>query len=121
MRAMRRSALRISFIALACTLGCGGSLADVSPEDRARDDEAMLARGQHEDVVRLAGDTEAPPLAEGECDGACPTLTRIRSLTERICRAADGDPHDEATRFLCEDARERRGRTERRVEACGCE
>lgn len=109
-------------IALAClgSIACAGSMAEISRDERDREDQALLARGYHDDVVRLVGDAEAAPVAEGQCADTCPRAPRVHELTERICRIAEGDDHDEATQFLCEDARARESGLTQRLSACSC-
>lgn len=99
--------------------GCG-TTAEITRDERDRDDAAFEARADHDEVVRIAGDLEGAP-AEGEaCSDACRRHEQVSALTGRICGVADRDPNDDATRFLCEDARERRASTERRAQACTC-
>lgn len=105
--------------ALALVPACGTS-AELSRDDHARDDRALASRSDHDEVVRLSGDLDAPP-AEGEaCPEACLRHERVSDLTDRICEAARNDDHDDATQFLCEDARERAASTERRAAGCPC-
>lgn len=96
-------------------------MAEISRDERDREDEALLARGYHDDVVRLVGDAEAAPVGEDECPTQCPRLERVGSLATRICDIAAHDDHDEATQFLCEDARSRENGMRARLTSCGCE
>lgn len=99
--------------------GCG-TTAEISRDERDMDDAAFDSRADHDELVRAAGDLEGAP-AEGEaCSDACRRHARVSSLTDRICGVSARDDHDEATDFLCEDARERRASTERRAAACPC-
>lgn len=99
--------------------GCG-STAEITRDERDRDDAALEARADHDEVVRVAGDLDGVPAEGAACDEACRRHDRVSSLTTRICGVSERDEHDEATRFLCEDARERRASTERRAAGCGC-
>lgn len=113
-----------SLLALSLALGasaCGGSMAEISREDRAREDSALLARGHHDDVVRLVGDAEGGAMDPAECPAMCMRRSRVGDLTHRICSIAEEDDHDEATRFLCEDARSRQQSMEARLGACACD
>lgn len=105
---------------LALALGACGTSAELSRDDRDRDDRALSVRGDHDEVVRLSGNIDGPPALGPECSDACLRHDRVRSLTDRICEVARDDDHDEATQFLCEDAREREASTGRRVADCGC-
>lgn len=99
--------------------GCG-TTAEITRDERDRDDAAFEARADHDEVVRTAGDLDGAP-AEGEaCAEACRRHQRVSTLTTRICGVSERDENDDATRFLCEDARERRASTERRAAACTC-
>lgn len=114
--------MRATFV-LATTLAlvpaCGTS-AELSRDDHLRDDRALAVRADHDDVVRMSGDVDGPP-AEGEaCPDACLRDERVRTLADRICEVARNDDHDEATQFLCEDARERAESTHRRAASCTC-
>lgn len=99
--------------------GCGTS-AELSRDDRDRDDRALSVRADHDELVRLSGNLDGRPAAGPECSDACLRHDRVRSLTDRICEVARNDDHDEATQFLCEDAREREASTGRRVADCSC-
>lgn len=101
-------------------IGCAGSMAEISRDERDREDEALLARGYHDDVVRLVGDAEAGPVAAEACPDVCPRLERVEQLAERICGIARRDDHDEATEFLCEDSRARKDGLAQRLGACSC-
>lgn len=108
-------AVGASFLAPGC-----GTTAEISRDERELDDAAFESRADHDELVRAAGDLEGAP-AEGEaCSDACRRHARVSTLTERICGVSARDDHDEATDFLCEDARERRASTERRAAACPC-
>ena len=96
-------------------------MAEISRDERDREDEALLARGYHDDVVRLVGDPEAGPVAADACGDTCPRLERVHQLSERICGIASRDDHDEATQFLCEDAHARESGLTQRLSACQCE
>ncbi len=115
---MQRLFLLAALLALAA--GCGGP--EISHDDLTRDDSALMARRYHEDVVRLAGDVDSSPDpgTPGACEAPCEHHPRIVDLTGRICQTADRDSIDEATRFLCEDARERERSSRRRSDACHC-
>jgi len=95
-------------------------MAEISGEDREREDSALLARGHHDDVVRLVGDAEAGLVPSDQCQDVCPRLLRVHGLAERICDIAAGDDHDEATQFLCEDARARESGVRRRLAEGSC-
>jgi hypothetical protein len=95
-------------------------MAEISREDRDREDSALLARGYHDDVVRLSGNTEGGPIAAEGCHDHCPRLLRVRDLAARLCEIASTDDHDEATQFLCEDAGSRRDGYEQRLAECSC-
>ncbi len=95
-------------------------MAEISPDERNREDEALLARGYHDDVVRLVGDAEAGPVAPEACGDDCARLERVHGLAERICGIADRDDHDESTRYLCEDAHARENGLTQRLSACDC-
>lgn len=95
-------------------------MAEISSDERDREDEALLARGYHDDVVRLVGDAEAAPIAADGCADQCSRRERVRSLADRLCVIAERDDHDEATQFLCEDARSRESNLAQRLAACGC-
>lgn len=99
---------------------CAGSMAEISREDREREDSALLARGHHDDVVRLVGDADGPPVGPEGCHDGCPRLLRARDLSARICEIASNDDHDEATQFLCEDAGARTRGYEQRLAECSC-
>lgn len=116
MRALR-SALCLS--ALVLPSACGTS-AELTRDDHARDDRALSSRADHDEVVRLAGDVDGPAAEGGDCPEACARDGRVRELTDRICETAGRDDHDDATQFLCEDARERAASTQRRAAACTC-
>ena len=98
--------------------GCGG--AEISHDDLTRDDAALRAHQYHEDLVHLAGDVDAhpDPAVPGACDGTCEAAPRITELASQICQVSQNDPNDEATRFLCDDARERESRSRRRAQSC---
>jgi len=96
-------------------------MAEISQEDRAHEDSALLARGHHDDVVRLVGDAEGGAMDPAECPAMCMRRNRVGDLTNRICTIAGADDHDEATRFLCEDARARQQSMEARLSTCACE
>ena len=116
---MRRLLAPASLLAAVClAAGCGG--AEISHDDLSRDDSALMARRYHEDVVRLAGDVDSSPDpgTPGSCDAPCRFHPQIVDLTGRICAVSERDPIDEATRFLCEDARERERSSARRHDAC---
>ena len=114
---LRLTAIATFFFAL----GCGG--AEISHDDLTRDDSALMARRYHEDVVRLAGDVDSSPdpAIAGACDAPCEYHPRIVDLTNRICQVWERDSIDEATHFLCEDAREREQSSRRRSDACHCD
>lgn len=95
-------------------------MAEISRDERDREDQALLARGYHDDVVRLVGDAEAAPVDAAACPTLCPRRERVHTLAERICTIAEGDDHDEATQFLCEDARSRENGMSQRLSACEC-
>lgn len=119
-----RHLIASSLFALSLALGasaCGGSMAEISREDRAREDSALLARGHHDDVVRLVGDSEGGAMNASECPTMCMRRSRVADLADRICNIAEQDDHDEATQFLCEDARARQQGMEARLGACACE
>ena len=86
---MRKSHLiASSLFALSLALGasaCGGSMAEISREDRAREDSALLARGHHDDVVRLVGDSEGGAMDPAECPTMCMRRSRVSDLANRIC------------------------------------
>lgn len=105
---------------LVVVAGCGG--AEISHDDLTRDDAALRARQYHEDLVNLAGDVDAhpDPGVPGACDGTCEASPRIHDLAQRICGVSEADPNDEATRFLCDDSREREASSARRAQACRC-
>lgn len=100
--------------------GCGG--AEISHDDLTRDDAALRAHQYHEDLVQLAGDVDAhpDPSIAGSCDGTCEAAPRITDLANQICEISRNDPNDEATRFLCDDARERESSSTRRAQTCQC-
>jgi hypothetical protein len=100
--------------------GCGG--AEISHDDLTRDDAALRAHQYHEDLVQLAGDVDShpDPSVPGSCDGTCEASPRVTDLAHRICDISERDPNDEATRFLCDDSREREASTSRRYAACQC-
>ncbi|MBX7196340.1 MAG: hypothetical protein K1X94_30080 [Sandaracinaceae bacterium] len=108
-------------IACLCSVACAGSMAEISGDEREREDEALLARGYHDDVVRLVGDAEAAPVSPDACGDGCATLSRVHGLSDRICRIAERDDHDEATQFLCEDAHSRENSLTQRLASCTCE
>jgi hypothetical protein len=112
--------MRHAFLAALLVLPACGTTAEISRDERDRDDAAMDVRADHDDVVRIAGDTDDLPAEGDACPEACRRHERVSSLTERICGVSERDEHGEATRFLCEDARERRSSTERRSAACSC-
>ncbi len=119
---MQRLLAIVTFLAGASVApGCGGP--EISHDDLMRDDSALMARRYHEDVVRLAGDIDASPdpATPGACDTPCQAHPRIVDLADRICLVSERDSIDEATRFLCEDARERERSSQRRFEACQCD
>lgn len=107
-------------LSLLATAACAGSMAEISRDERDREDSALMARGHHDDVVRLVGDPEAGPVATEQCHDVCPRLLRVHDLADRICRIAEGDDHDEATQFLCEDARARENGLSQRLAECSC-
>jgi hypothetical protein len=100
--------------------GCGG--AEISHDDLTRDDAALRAHQYHEDLVSLAGDVDAhpDPTVAGSCDGVCEASARVSSLADQICDVSQRDPNDEATRFLCDDSRERQAATTRQAQTCQC-
>jgi hypothetical protein len=100
--------------------GCGG--AEISHDDLTRDDAALRAHQYHEDLVRLAGDVDAhpDPSIAGSCEGTCEAAPRINELANQICEVSRHDENDEATRFLCDDSRERESSASRRATACRC-
>jgi hypothetical protein len=110
----------LAFLACVTVAGCGG--AEISHDDLTRDDAALRAHQYHEDLVRLAGDVDAhpDPSIAGSCDGTCEASPRITDLANRICEISQHDGNDEATRFLCDDAREREASATRRASACQC-
>jgi hypothetical protein len=110
----------LPFLLFALAAGCGGP--EISHDDLTRDDSGLMARRYHEDVVRLAGDVDATPdpSVPGACDASCERHPRIVDLTHRICDIWERDSIDEATHFLCEDARERERSSQRRFEGCHC-
>jgi hypothetical protein len=116
--AMRTSSLLL--VALMTSLGACGTSAELSRDDRDRDDRALSVRADHDEVVRLAGNLDGRPAEGPECGDACLRNDRVRSLTDQICEVARNDDHDEATQYLCEDARERQASTGRRVADCAC-
>ena len=119
---MLARALRLSLsLALLGSAACGGSMAEISREERDREDSALLARGYHDDLVRLVGDPEGGPIAPDQCSAACGRSGRVQQLASRICDVAASDDHDEATQFLCEDARTREQGLAQRLAACTCE
>jgi hypothetical protein len=101
--------------------GCGG--AEISHDDLTRDDAALRAHQYHEDLVHLAGDVDAhpDPSIAGSCDGVCEAAPRITDLANQICDISEHDQNDEATRFLCDDARERESSSTRRAGTCQCQ
>jgi hypothetical protein len=101
-------------------MACAGSMAEISHDEREREDQALSARGYHDDVVRLVGDAEAAAVPDTACADWCGRVPRVHDLAERICRIAGGDDHDEATQFLCEDARSREAGLAQRLTGCGC-
>jgi hypothetical protein len=114
--------MRIGPALLLCLLaGCGG--AEISHDDLTRDDAALRAHQYHEDLVQLAGDVDAhpDPSVPGSCDGTCEASPRIVLLATQICDIAQHDPNDEATRFLCDDSREREASSTRRAQTCQCD
>lgn len=110
----------IAAVLLTLIAGCGG--AEISHDDLTRDDAALRAHQYHEDLVQLAGDVDAhpDPSVRGACDGTCEASPRITDLANRICDVSQHDPNDEATRFLCDDARERESSSTRRASTCQC-
>lgn len=100
--------------------GCGGAV--ISHEDLTRDDAALRAHQYHEDLVQLAGDVDAhpDPAVQGSCDGVCEASPRITDLANQICEISQNDQNDEATRFLCDDSRERESSSTRRAATCRC-
>ena len=121
-RAYDGSAMHRSVLALSIAMGlaaCGSGL----EMSHARDDEALAARQWHEDVVRLAGDVDGSAARiEGEaCTDACVRRASAADRTDRICEVSRQDDHDEATLYLCEDARERVARLDLRIDACSCD
>ena len=100
--------------------GCGGP--EISHDDLTRDDSGLMARRYHEDVVRLAGDVDSSPdpSVAGVCEAPCANHPRIVQLTDQICSIWERDQIDEATHFLCEDARERQQSSQRRYDTCHC-
>src|SRR5687768_12717621 len=117
---MRPLVLLALVLAVGLGFGCG-TTAEITRDERDRDDAALTAREDHDEVVRISGDVDGAP-AEGEeaCADACRRHQRVSTLTDRICGVSERDEHDDATRFLCEDARERRTSTERRAASCAC-
>jgi hypothetical protein len=115
----RALGLALSFGALTFVPACGTS-AELSRDDHTRDDRALSSRAEHDEVVRLSGDTDGAPAEGAACAEACARHDRVHELTERICDTARNDDHDDATQFLCEDAREREASTERRAAGCSC-
>jgi len=95
-------------------------MAEISREDRDREDSALLARGHHDDVVRLVGDPEAGPVPADQCGDVWPRPRRVREPPDRIARTPEGGDHDEATQFLCEDARARETGLGQRLHECPC-
>jgi len=110
----------LAVLTLSAIAGCGG--AEISHDDLTRDDAALRAHQYHEDLVRLAGDVDAhpDPSVPGACDGTCEASPRISELADRICEIWQRDSNDEATRFLCDDSRERQASSARRAQACQC-
>ena len=117
---MLRLLATTTLLGLALAAGCGGP--EISHDDLTRDDSTLMARRYHEDVVRLAGDIDSSPDpgTPGACDAPCEYHPLITELTNQICQASERDAIDEATRFLCEDARERERSSRRRSDACQC-
>ena len=111
--------LRLALIASLLVPACGTS-AELSRDDRERDDRALSVRSDHDEVVRLTGNVDGAPAEGDACPEACLRHERIDDLTNRICEVARNDDHDEATQFLCEDARERLDSVTRRTTACAC-
>ncbi len=111
-----RSAL---LLALLVVPACGTS-AELSRDDRERDDRALSVRADHDELVRLSGNVDGTAAEGPACADACLRDERVTDLADRICEVARNDDHDEATQFLCEDARERQRSTERRAASCEC-
>lgn len=113
----------LSFVcALLGLTACAGSMAEISRDEREREDSALLARGHHDDVVRIAGDIEGRPAeSPAECEDTCSRKARVHELAERICAIAATDDHDEATQYLCEDAHTREAGLTRRAASCSCD
>ena len=110
----------VRLAALLLVLPACGTNAEISRDERDRDDAAFDVRADHDEVVRVSGDTDDVPAEGDACPDACRRHHRVTQLTDRICGVSDRDEHDDATRFLCEDARERQASTERRAAACTC-
>lgn len=119
--------MRVRDVLFACSMAvlaaCGGAQAEISHDDRAREDDSLVARGFHDDVVRMTGDSEGLPreLSATECESFCRTYPGVDDRTRRLCAIAERDPNDEATQFLCEDARTRSSAMRERGSACACE
>src|SRR5690242_4327579 len=113
--------MRLTLVSLLLFVsGCGG--AEISHDDLTRDDAALRAHQYHEDLVHLAGDVDAhpDPSVAGSCDGVCEAAPRITQLANQICEISRHDENDEATRFLCDDSRERESSSTRRAQTCQC-
>lgn len=111
-----RAALALSlFVLTAC-----GTSAELSRDDRDRDDRALSVRADHDELVRLSGNVDGAPAEGAACEAACLRHERVTDLSDRICEVARNDDHDEATQYLCEDARDRQRSTERRAANCTC-
>jgi hypothetical protein len=113
------ASLRILLFVSLSSAACGTS-AELSRDDRDRDDRALSVRADHDEVVRLSGNVDGPAAEGDACQEACLRHERVDDLTTRICEVARNDDHDEATQFLCEDARERLDSITRRTAACAC-
>jgi|GEM_PF-2176305 len=107
-------------VLLLTSLSACGTSAELSRDDRDRDDRALSVRADHDEVVRLSGNLDGPAAMGPDCSDACLRHDRVGSLSDLICEVARNDDHDEATQFLCEDAREREASTGRRVADCSC-
>lgn len=111
--------LRVA-LALCLSVPACGTSAELSRDDRERDDRALSVRSDHDEVVRLSGNMDGSPAEGDACPEACLRHERIDDLTSRICEVARNDDHDEATQYLCEDARERLDSITRRTAGCAC-
>lgn len=95
-------------------------MAEISSDERRQEDDALLARSHHDEVVRLVGDPQAGPIPPEACAEMCPRLPRVHERCERLCAIAGRDDHDEATQYLCEDAQSRERALTQQLAGCSC-